>query len=377
MGPWLLAMLAGVSVVAENARAAGDSQMARRVDEHVRSRMRAQQIPGLALGVMRDGKILKATGYGLADVENDVAVTPETVFQMGSAAKSITATAVMMLAEAGSVKLDDEITRFFPEAPAAWKKVTVRHLLSHTSGITDYGAEEETKNRGIVDFHAEYTEDELVQKLVALPLDFQPGEEWSYSNSGYVLLGVLISRVTGQFYGDFLQRRIFEPLGMRATRVISEADIIPHRSRGYRLVEGTLKNQEWVSPSLNTMADGALYTSVLDMAKWDAALHTEKLLRGTTLEEMWTPARLDDGSTVAYGLGWGVVRVNGHRLLRHRGAWQGYSSVVHRYVDDRLSLVILTNLDENSSRPEPIAKTIAAMYLPALAPAGAPAAPGP
>jgi len=376
MGPWLLAALAGVSVVAWNARAAGDAQVGRRVDAYVREQMREQHVPGLALAVMRDGKIVKATGYGLADVEDDVAATPGTVFQMGSAAKPITATAVMMLVEAGSVKLDDKISKLFPEAPAAWKDITVRHLLSHTSGIPDYGPEESSKDKGIVDFHADYTEDELVQKLAALPLSFQPGEKWGYSNSGYVLLGVLIRRVTGRFYGDLLQQRIFKPLGMSATRVISEADIIPHRSNGYRLVDGTLKHQDWVSPSLNALADGAVYTSVLDMEKWDAALSTEKLLRKETLEQMWTPTRLNDRSTVAYGLGWGVVRVNGHRLLRHRGAWQGFSSILHRYHDDRLTVVIFTNLEEKHSKPEPIAKAIAAMYLPTLLPLSAPAASG-
>src|SRR5207247_3771244 len=135
--------------------------------------------------------------------------------------------------------------------------------------------------------------DELVKIIETFPLDFQPGEKWAYRNTNYVLLGVLIHKVTGEFYGDFLQERIFKPLGMTSTRIISEADIIPNRSAGYRLVKGELKNQEWVSPSLNTTADGALYLTVYDMAKWGAALYTEKLIKKSGLAQVWTPVTLN------------------------------------------------------------------------------------
>jgi hypothetical protein len=219
----------------------------------------------------------------------------------------------------------------------------------------------------------DYTEDELYQKIAAMPLDFQPGEKWQYSNSGYVLLGFLIHKVTGEFYGDFLHERIFQPLGMNATRIISEADIIPNRSAGYALVNGELKNQEWVSPTMNTTADGALYTDIPDMAKWDAALYTEKLVKRASLDQIWTPVKLNNGRTYPYGFGWDLTAVNGHRLIEHGGAWQGFTTQISRYVDDKLTVVVLTNLDSGHSDPEKIAHNVAGFYVPAVkAPALAP-----
>src|SRR6185503_2626428 len=211
----------------------------------------------------------------------------ETIFQSGSVGKQFTATGVMMLVEAGKIGLDDKIGKYLTDAPESWKGITVRHLLTHTAGTTDYPND--------FDFRRDYTEDELLKRAEAIPLAFQPGEKWSYSNLGYVTLGILIRKVTGKFYGDFLQERIFQPLGMKTARVISEADIVPNRAAGYRLVNGVLKNQEWVSPSTNTTADGSLYFSILDLAKWDAALYTNRPLKQTTLKQVWSPVSLRDG----------------------------------------------------------------------------------
>ena len=341
---------------------AQDAQSAK-VDAAVEAQRKAQKIPGVSLAVCRDGKIVKASGYGLANVELDVPVTPETIFQTGSVGKQFTSMAVIMLVEEGKIGLDDRLTKYIPESPAAWKEVTIRQLLTHTSGIADYGGEEETMGKGIINFRKDYTEGELVQAFAKMPMDFRPGEKWSYSNTGYVLLGVVIHRVSGKFYGDFLQEKIFQPLGMQSTRIISEADIVPRRSSGYRLVEGELKNQEWVSPTLNTTADGALYTNVLDLAKWDAALYTTRLARQTSLDEIWTPVRLNDGKTYPYGFGWDLAPKTGHRAVSHDGAWQGFTMSISRYVDERLTVIVMTNLDENNSRPEKIVEDVAAIYL--------------
>jgi CubicO group peptidase (beta-lactamase class C family) len=332
-----------------------------RVDAYVQAAMHQQRIPGLALAVLRDGQIIKARGYGLSNVELDVPVTPESIFQSGSVGKQFTATAVMMLVEEGRIRLDNKIAKYFPEAPESWNKITVRHLLTHTSGIKDYTSKD-------FDYRRDYTEADLEKIAFTLPFDFAPGEKWSYSNSGYMLLGFLIHRVTGKYYGDFLRERIFGPLGMTSTRIISEQDIIPHRCAGYRLVKGDLKNQEWVSPSLNTTADGSLYFSALDLAKWDAALYTEKLIKRTSLDEMWTPVKLNDGKTHPYGYGWRVAEMNGHRLIEHSGSWQGFTTGISRYVDDKLTVVALTNLDSNHSRPMEIIHGVAGFYEPALTP---------
>ena len=184
--------------------------------------MQKQHIPGLTLLVARDGKPIREEGYGLANVELNVPAKADTIFQSGSVGKQFTATAVMMLVEAGKVGLNDPLTRYFPEAPSAWKEVTVRQLLSHTAGFTDYP-------EGF-DERRDYSEEELLKIVESIPLAYPPGTGWAYSNLGYLTLGILIHRVTGEFYGDFLQRRIFRPLGMSTARIIGEATVPQRRS---------------------------------------------------------------------------------------------------------------------------------------------------
>ena len=308
---------------------------ATKIDDYIHAEMQSQQIPGVALAVIKDGNVVLARGYGLANVEHQVPVKPETIFQSGSTGKQFTATAVMLLVEEGKLSLEDKITKHFTDAPEAWRDITVRHLLTHTSGMTDYPPD--------FDLRRDYTEDELFQRIKTIPLAFQPGEKWSYSNLAYVMLGILIHKVSGKFYGDFLQERVFKPLEMSTARIISEADIVPNRAAGYRLVNGQLKNQSWVSPSLNTTADGALYLTVYDMAKWDAALYTDKLLKRTTLEQMWTPVKLNNGKTHPYGFGWALGEVRGHRIIEHGGSWQGFKAQISRYVDDKLTIIVFAN----------------------------------
>jgi CubicO group peptidase (beta-lactamase class C family) len=325
------------------------------VTAYVNAEMESQHIPGLSLLVIKDGKIIRAEGFGLANVELQVPVKPESVFQSGSVGKQFTATAVMMLVEEGKIGLDDPITKYFSNAPATWKEITVRKLLSHTAGLGDYPKD--------FNFRKDWTEEDELKLIESIPLAYSPGTKWAYSNFGYVTLGILIHRVTGEFYGDFLQQRIFQPLGMQSTRIISEADIVPNRSAGYRLVKGELKNQEWVSPVVNTTADGSLYFTTLDLAKWDAALYTEKLLKRSSLDLMWTPAKLKNGETNKsnYGFGWVIDQRNGHRCIHHDGSWQGFETAIARYVDDHLTAVALDNLAD--SDPGKIVRHVAEMYL--------------
>jgi CubicO group peptidase (beta-lactamase class C family) len=325
------------------------------VETYVKGEMDRQHIPGLALLVARDGKIVRAQGFGFANLEHSVAVRPETVFQSGSVGKQFTATAIMMLVEERKIGLDDSITKYLPDAPATWKPVTIRNLLSHTGGFTDYPKD--------FNFRKDYTEADLLKVVEGIPLAFPPGTKWRYSNLGYLTLGVIIHQVTGQFYGDVLEERIFGPLGMQTTRVMSEADIIPNRAAGYHLVKGQLKNQDWVSPTLNTTADGSLYFSILDLAKWDAALYTEILLKRPSLELMWTPVKLNDGQPNSghYGFGWEITHPHGHRLIAHEGSWQGFETQISRYVDDKLTVVVLTNLGD--AHPGKIADGVAQIYL--------------
>ncbi len=325
------------------------------VTEYVKSEMQRQHIPGLSLLVAKSGKIVRAEGFGFANVELQVPVKPETIFESGSVGKQFTATTVMMLVEEGKVGLDDPLTKYFADAPPSWRDVTVRELLSHTAGFGDYPKD--------FDFRKDWTEGELLKLVESIPLAYAPGTKWEYSNLGYLTLGILIHRVTGEFYGDFLEQRIFHPLDMSSTRIISESDIVPNRAAGYRLVKGELKNQEWVAPKVNTTADGSLYFSTLDLAKWDAALYTDKLLKRSSLELMWTPAKLKSGepNKAGYGFGWFIEDRHGHRCIHHDGEWQGFTTAIDRYVDDQLTVVALTNLA--GAKPGNITKHVAEMYL--------------
>lgn len=330
-----------------------------RVQAYLEAEMKAQKIPGVSVAVIKDGQIVLAKGYGYANVEHQIPVKPETIFQSGSMGKQFTATAVMLLMEDGKLALDDKITKYFPDTPAAWSNMTIRHLLTHTSGMTDYPPD--------FDYRRDYTEDDLYTRAKQIPLAFQPGENWSYSNLGYVMLGILIHKVSGKFYGDFLQERVFKPLGMSTTRIISEADIIPNRASGYLLVNGELKNQNWVSPSLNTTADGALYMNVYDMAKWDAALYAEKVLKRSSLEQMWTPVKLNDGQTRPYGFGWATGAFKAHRYVQHTGSWQGFKAMIVRYLDDKLTIVLFAN--QARANQSKLVEGVAGIFNPGLTPA--------
>ena len=237
------------------------------VTQWVRAEMQRQHIPGLTLLIAQNGKTVRAEGYGLSNIELNVAAKPESIFQSGSVGKQFTATAVMMLVEEGKIGLDEKISKYLGDVPETWANITIRHLLSHTSGMTDYPTD--------FDFRRDYTEDEILKRAKEIPVAFKPGEKWQYSNLGYVTLGVIIGKVTGKFYGEFFQERMFKPLGMTTSRIINEADLIPNRASGYRLVNGEVKNQEWVSPTVNTTADGSLYLTALDMIKWDEALNSK------------------------------------------------------------------------------------------------------
>jgi CubicO group peptidase (beta-lactamase class C family) len=341
------------------AQSAQGGQPADEVARTVHAEMAKQHIPGLALLVSRKGVPIRTEGFGLANVELNVPVKPETIFQSGSIGKQFTAAGVMLLVEEGKIGLNDPLAKYFDSGPSWWRDVTIRELLSHTAGFTDYPKD--------FDLRKDYTEDELIKIVESIPPAYPPGTNWKYSNLGYVTLGVLIHKVSGQYFGDFLQERVFKPLRMSTTRIVSEADIIPNRAAGYVLDKGQLKNQEWVSPSANSTADGSLYFSILDLAKWDATLYTERVLKESSKREMWTVATSSDGkpNRASYGFGWFVESQNGHRVVEHGGRWQGFSTQISRYFDDGLTVVVLTN--QGNCDPHLIADQVAAIYLATLA----------
>ena len=331
------------------------------LDAIIQDELKTQRIPGMAVAVIRGGTVIKAQGYGLANVEHEVPVTPQTIFQSGSVGKQFTAAAVMLQVEDGKLALTDPISKFFPGAPASWRTITVRHLLTHTSGIPDY-------NDGMLDYRKDYNEDDLVKFAIALPLDFVPGAEWKYSNTAFQLLGIIVGKVSGSFYGDVLRERVFKPLGMSTARVISEADIVMHRAAGYRLDRGELRNQEWVSPSLNTTADGSLYLSLQDLIAWDRGIRNGAVLRPESWRQVFTPVTLNSGRLHPYGFGFEVDRIAGLNVQKHGGAWQGFKTYIARYDgsgdSEDITVIAMANLQQ--ANPRRVVDRLAAHLIPAL-----------
>jgi CubicO group peptidase (beta-lactamase class C family) len=353
----LAASFSAVLSTAKPAALAGQTALQTRIDSVVRAEMGRQKIPGVAVAIVSKGTVTLAKGYGEANVEHHVAVTPETVFQSGSVGKQFTSAAVMLLVEDGKIALTDTITKYFPNAPSSWRGITVRHLLTHTSGIPDYTTD-------AMDYRRDYTEDELEKMAFGLTPEFPPGSRWNYSNTGYVLLGIIIHKASGQFYGDVLRDRVFGPLQMRSARIISEEDIVPNRAAGYTLVKGQLKNQEWVAPKLNTTADGSLYLSLQDYIAWDRGLRAGKLLKPESWATVNTPVTLTSGKRYPYGFGWSIDTVAGQLRIHHGGAWQGFQTYISRYMGDGLTIVALANL--GGSQPVAIVDGIAGILNPSL-----------
>lgn len=326
------------------------------VDDYVRGEMEKQHIPGLTLAVLQRGETRKVAAYGLANVEAQLPARPETVFQIQSVTKTFTATAVMLLVEEGKLGLDNLLSKHLDGLPESWKGVTVRHLLSHTSGIKDF------INEPTVDLQKDLEPEDVIESLRKLSLNSQPGEKYAYSNTGYHLLGMVIRKLTGKTWSEFVREKILDPLDMRDTRVISWSEVITNRAAGYAWVDGRLRNGRYIAPTILGYAGGGLRSTVLDLAKWDAALASEKILRRATLDTMWTPGKRNDGASTGYGFGWGISRHKGRRLISHTGSHAtGFKSALARFVDDGLTVIVLTN--QREAQQLGLATRVAEFYL--------------
>jgi D-alanyl-D-alanine carboxypeptidase len=330
-----------------------------RVDDYVRAEMRKEHVPGVSVAVVRGDKVVVARGYGLANVELAAPATKETVYELLSITKQFTAAAILMLVQEGKLSLDERISRYLPDVPAAWSEITVRHLLTHTSGIPDY-----TDVRGWFEtIRQDRTPEDLLKPVREEPLQFTPGTQWRYSNAGYYLLGMILEKVSGRTWAQFLSERIFQPLGMAATRANDLIDVIPHRASGYTWQNDRLQNALYVSPT-HKWAAGAVVSSVADLARWDAALSSAKLLPRPVLGQSWTPAKLASGVEAPYGFGNELSRDHGHRVAGHQGGGMAFNATMLRFVDDRLTIIVLCNLTQAPSRA--MARHIAQFYLPDL-----------
>lgn len=332
----ILAM-AGLTVLAVAAHAAA-AQDVGRMHQVVRASAEQDAFAGAVL-VARDGEILLDRGYGMANREWNIANTGDTKFRLASVSKQFTAVAVMILHERGLIDLDAPVKTYLPDAPAAWDKVTTRRLLNHTAGLPDFTR--------LNDYEAQKTQATTVEALIARfrdrPLEFQPGEKFAYSNSGYVVLTSVIEKVSGRPYADFISETLFQPLGMADSGYDSPAVILPGRASGYTPADDGVVNADYVDMSVPQGA-GGLYSTTRDLLKWERALFGGRVLQLSSLSELTTPGRND------YALGLEVRTNGGDTIISHSGGIEGFNTYLGYDAARRMTVVVLGNL--NGAAPE-------------------------
>jgi CubicO group peptidase (beta-lactamase class C family) len=361
----MLAMLAGVTLVAGCGRdrpaagtaGAGGGAPETRIDE-LFARFTAPGSPGCAVAVVRDGRVVFARGYGLADLDRRVPITPRTVFDIASTSKQFTAASVLLLAERGRLSLDDDVHRFLPELPPYPWPVTLGELLHNTSGLPDYIDLLERAGKRPADLT---TDDDALAVLIAHPaLLFQPGSAFRYSDSGFFLLSLVVKRVTGQSLRQFAAANLFVPMGMTDTQFLDDVSrAVPHRAVGYSPSPGGGFRPD--QANWQQTGDGAVNTTVLDLARWDGNFTSGRVGGRRLIDDLLAPAMLDDGSRLAYG--GGLVLDSYRRLerVRHAGSWTGYRAELMRLPERRLSVITLCNL--STADPTALCEQVADLYL--------------
>ena len=326
------------------ARAQDERPLVRYVDSVATAAVNEHRTPGVSIAIVKHGRTILAKGYGFADLENDVPATPETVYRIGSVTKQFTASAIMRLMEQGKLSLDDTLQKFFPNYPAQGHRVTVRNLLNHTSGIRSYTSMGPKWQRLM---RLDMAPDSMLALFAPEPFDFRPGDEWRYDNSGFFLLGMIVEKLSGKPYGQYLQDEFFTPLHLTGTVYCEHAPLIKHRARGYApRPDGRFVNAEPLSMT-QPYAAGSLCSTVTDLAAWTIALSNGKVVSPASYKLMTTPDTLNNGKPLTYGFGLGTGTLGGHRQVSHNGGINGFISELHHYPDDALITVVLTNVEGN------------------------------
>ena len=332
--------------------------------------LKSGNAPGAAVLVVHNGRVVFRRGYGVGDLRTLAPIDSRTNFRLASFTKQFTAACIMLLARDGKLRYDDHLTDFFPEFPSYGKSITVRNLLNHTSGLPDY---EELLMKQYPDTAPEKIPQILdagVLKLLEQQTsgNFAPGSRWEYSNSGYAVLAMIVEKVSGKNFGQFLQERLFIPLEMKNTIAYEKGkNEVAHRAYGH-----SKENDEWQrtdqSPTSAVLGDGGIYSSLDDLEKWDRALREHTLLRAAEMEPALTPvrptggpAKSSEGPSVSYGFGWFLDPYRGHRRMSHDGETIGFRTTIQRFVDDQLTIIVLANRADIS--PEELALKVADLYL--------------
>jgi len=327
--------------------AAAAQDLTGRFDEIARARADARQFMGNVLIAKGDKPIFEKS-YGLADIEWNVPNTADGKFRIGSVTKQFTAACILLLEERGKLKTDDPVSKYVPNAPAAWAKITIYNLLTHTSGIPNFTS--------FPEYQRFQTEPTTPEKLLAFfrdkPLEFEPGSKWNYSNSGYEVLGYIIEKAAGQTYQQFLQENIFKPLDMTDSGYDSNSRVIPHHAYGYTPGPQGISDAGYVDMTV-PYAAGGLYSTTRDLLKWQNGLYGGRVLKPASLEKMTRPFKND------YGCGLFISTVNGRKRMEHGGGIQGFNSELVYWPDEKMTIVVLANLNGNA--PSSIATDLAAI----------------
>jgi CubicO group peptidase (beta-lactamase class C family) len=314
-------------------------------------------VPGASVIVVRDGKVLYRHAYGMADLEAHTAATTATNYRLASVTKQFTAMAILILAQRGQLSLDDPLTKFFPDYPAYGTAITVRHLLTHTSGLLAYedlipaSRTLQVKDRDVLD----------LLKLQDHTY-FPPGSEWRYSNTGYAHLAMIVEKVSGTPFAAFLKKNIFDPLRMTQTVAFEEGvSSVPHRAFGYSQ-HGSAFERTDQSLTSAVLGDGGIYSSVDDLFLWDQSLYTARLVSTAALQQAFTSAVLASGKSTGYGFGWEIGEFHGLKTVRHGGSTIGFRTNILRIPERKFTVIVLAN--RNEAKPAEIADRIAELYLP-------------
>lgn len=338
-------------------RASAAQPLAARLDALFKPQYKADD-PGATVIVVKNGKTVFRKAYGAADVAAKTPLTPGTVLRLGSITKQFTAVAILMLAEEGKLALNDPITRFFPDYPTGGKVITVEHLLTHTSGIVSYTG----KSGYVATMGKDFTVAQMIDGFRNDPLEFEPGTQFRYNNSGYFLLGAIIERVSGTSYASFLEQRIFTPLGMKDTAYEGVESSSAPRAIGYSAQEKGFAPAQPLSMS-QPYAAGALVSTVDDLAKWDAAIASGKLLKPASWKMAFTPYKLNPEKSTGYGYGWGVGTLQGTPVVEHGGGINGFRTYALRLPEQKVFVAVLANADSGNANPEVLAKKAAALAI--------------
>lgn len=317
--------------------------------------------PSYSVAVVQNGHMVYAKGFGFANLEDQVAANPSTVYRIGSITKQFTATMIMQLVKEGKLKVDDPFETVLPAMPKAWSKVTVKNLLNHTSGIKSYT---EIKDLFSEDAMKPTTPAGIIKKVEEIPMDFIPGTKWHYNNTGYELLGMIIEKLDKRTYAESLKSRILSPLGMDHTYFVSESTLVPHRAQGYSWNKNAFEHARYLNMDW-PYAAGSIESTTLDLAKWDEALYGEKILPHDLLEQMWSATNLTDGTVQKYGFGWQVDTANGSPIVEHGGGIHGFSTFIRRSPTVGITIIVLTNTD-GASNPSKLAKDAMGVMEPSL-----------